>query len=150
MCASCEGGPRERPLAQFGVDRARPDGRNVRCKTCVARRMAERRLAKKEGRPTSTRPRVARRPAAESFVRGERLEFAPLVLGAIDQAGGICSQAQIINFAGARLPPRVPLHVIEDQVERALGDLFTERRIATRGEAEERVYFRRGSFVFRS
>lgn len=151
-CPTCPGGPRELELAKFGVDRARSDGRNVRCKQCVAQRMAERRAAVKAGRLPSSRRRG--RPRSDQFVprrAGPAVMIdAPLVLTAIDLSGGICSQREIVKFAATQVRGRPPRHVLEDQIGTALGELFDERAIATRGEAEGRVYFRRGAFVWRS
>ena len=155
-CPTCIGGPRERPLEEFGVNRARlwrDDGRNVYCKECVRRRMRERRAVAK-ARRLSTRPWINLRqpaPPAVEILRRAPLEqlvpLAPVVLEAIDNSGGACSQHELVKFAAARLSARLPRHEVQERVGHALGELFAERLIATRGEFEHRVYFRRNSFV---
>jgi hypothetical protein len=74
--------------------------------------------------------------------------IAPLVLKAIDTSGA-CSQRELVRFATAHLPGRVHEALVQEQIGEALGELFQRRAIATRGEAEGRVYFRRDSFVRR-
>jgi hypothetical protein len=68
----------------------------------------------------------------------------PLVLGAIDQRGGVCSQREIVSFARQRIPRKALQTGFEDQIGLALGELFDQRAIATRCEdGDRRIYFRR-------
>ena len=162
-CLTCTGGPRELPVTAFGVDASRRDGLNVKCKECVRRRQSERRQALERARRAGGRPpRPA--PVRSSFVlpvAAGALQVhqlrdrmgAALVLGAIDQAGGVCSQEQILRFTAQQLRARQlrPVrHQLEDRVGAALGELFQVRVIATQGEADARVYFRRGGLRFKN
>jgi hypothetical protein len=60
------------PLSEFGVCRARKDGRNLYCKTCIRKKVTESRRALKEYR--STRRRYVSQPLSEqagTFSDGE-------------------------------------------------------------------------------
>jgi hypothetical protein len=147
-CKSCIGGPRELELSEFGIDRARPDDRNVRCRDCVRRISQERRAAARGEPARPVRKWTPRHQVTgtEAFVRqpGAALKvLGPLVLKAIDHAGGQASQGALVRYAAANLPGRVHAAVVQEQIGEALGELFQRRAIATRGEAEGRVYFRR-------
>jgi hypothetical protein len=116
----------------------------------VRRRAQERRRLIAEGKAPTDRPRERRRsppPRSPFIFPGREGDFAPLVLGAIDSAGGACDQAQIVNFARANI--RAPMHEIHDRVGDALGELFQRRAISTKGECDARVYFRREAFTRR-
>ncbi len=52
------------PLSEFGVCRARKDGRNLYCKTCIRKKVTDSRRALKEYR--SARKRYVNQPALES------------------------------------------------------------------------------------
>ena len=57
------------PLSEFGVCRARKDGRNLYCKSCIRKKVTESRRALKEYR--SARKRFAGQPLAEGASDGE-------------------------------------------------------------------------------
>jgi hypothetical protein len=135
------------PINAFGLDASKDDQRNFYCRECVRRKMREWRAAVKLGRQSpATRPahRLIRRPAPFVMPAGEEPaldRFVPLVLGAL--ADGARAQGEIVEFAHQRMPRRVQRRIVEDQVTLAIGELFQRRAIATRGEADARVYFRR-------
>ena len=52
------------PLSEFGVCRARKDGRNLYCKSCIRKKVTESRRALKEYR--SARKRYVNQPQAET------------------------------------------------------------------------------------
>lgn len=146
-CPACPEGPRVLPLRSFGIVRSRPDGRNLYCRACVRRRMQESRAAAKlRKRQPAPAPCPVKPPAVSGFVfSGHRVDVEPLVLTAIDRFGGACSQDQIVSFAAQHLPAKLHPRELRDTVGNALGELFQARSIATRGEAEDRIYFRRFS-----
>lgn len=108
--------------------------------------MSERRKAAQAGKPLADQRRRAAPPPPETptnrIANLDARLLMPLVLDAIDLSGGVCSQRQIVTFARAHLPPKVAAGVVQDRIGCALGLLFAGREIATRGEAETRVYFR--------
>ena len=57
------------PLAEFGVCRARKDGRNLYCKSCIRKKVTESRRALKEYR--SARKRYVNQPMLEGHESGE-------------------------------------------------------------------------------
>lgn len=59
------------PLAEFGVCRARKDGRNLYCKSCIRKKVTESRRALKEYR--SARKRYVNQPLLESHESGEHV-----------------------------------------------------------------------------
>jgi len=147
-CETCPNGGRELPIKAFGIDRARKDGRNISCRECVRRKMAERRRKIAAGELPARRPppppAPARSPVRSFIFPGRVTDFAPLVLCAIDQGGGRVSQPQIVDYAREQIRPvRLQREIVQERVGLALGELFQERAIATKGEAEERIYFRR-------
>jgi len=145
-CPACPEGPRVLPLRSFGIVRSRPDGRNLYCRACVRRRMQEARAAAKLRKRTPPAPRpVTVQPPSGFVFPGHRVDVEPLVLTAIDRFGGACSQDQIVSFAAEHLPAKLHPRELRDTVGNALGELFQARSIATRGEAEGRIYFRRFS-----
>jgi hypothetical protein len=69
---------------------------------------------------------------------------ALLVLEALDH-GGARTQGELVNFVlehSDRKCRSMPVK-IRDRIGQALGELFAARLIATRGEAERRIYYRR-------
>jgi hypothetical protein len=59
----------ELPLAEFGVCRARKDGRNLYCKSCIRKKVTESRRALKEYR--SARKRYVHQPMLEGHEAGD-------------------------------------------------------------------------------
>src|SRR5436189_4315220 len=60
FCPICS---QDLPLSEFGVCRARKDGRNLYCKSCIRKKVTDSRRALKEYR--STRKRYVSQPLAE-------------------------------------------------------------------------------------
>jgi hypothetical protein len=70
-----------------------------------------------------------------------------VLLEAIDQAGGSCTQLALFNHVHDRLPVgnrRTPV-LLEDLIGETLARLFDQRAIGTSGTAERRRYFRRAA-----
>jgi hypothetical protein len=142
----------ELELVAFGVDRARPDGRNRACKVCVTEKARRRREGKrttridgreKSGARHSKRSNVPATPR-DLPAETEIGEVALLVLEALDH-GGVSTQGELVSFVlehSDRKCRSMPVK-IRDRIGEALGELFTARLIATRGEAERRIYYRR-------
>lgn len=57
------------PLSEFGVCRARKDGRNLYCKSCIRKKVTESRRALKEYR--SARKRYVSQPLSETHLEGD-------------------------------------------------------------------------------
>ena len=126
-------------IEAFGRVTARPDGLNLYCRECV--RSAQNR--RRSGALWSNRmPGQPVRVVAELTPA----VLARLILEAIDQASGqACTQQELLRHVRARLPFRLIRfgEQVSDVLGQALGELFEDKLIATRGSEEQRIYFRR-------
>jgi hypothetical protein len=136
MLKKCSWCQRPKPVAEFGRHARRYDQLNCYCKQCIRERQGKRRAILKVRGKLPKVPPVELTPAV----------VAPLILEAIDQAPAPPTQKELVQYTERHLPRLRGRPRADDVIETmclALGELFAERAIATRGSEEQRIYFRR-------
>lgn len=152
MCPIHPNGPTELALEEFGTCRARPDGKNLYCKSCIRAKIAAQRLTHKawknqqeenELRNTDSGLLPARKPPVlakrrADIPRVDGLSFwASVVLWAMDRGAHTQRQMMVCMRSISRA------NDLEDTLGEALAELFYHRLLSTIGEVEDRKYFRR-------
>lgn len=148
ICAIHPGGAVELSIDNFGICRARKDGRNAYCKECVAAKVKAHRAQRKEWLLVQTQRQrneiVQRKPYAVARSKTDIVKVlgvswtASVVFWAINR--GARSQSQIKAYVRRHLKSDLD---VDEQIGDALGELFGESLIGTVGEDYERVYFRK-------
>lgn len=143
----------ELEIVAFGKDRARADGLNSRCKVCINARASERRERCRRGLPQLDHrcrngiPKLSRRAPLKPRGLPEGTEIdrvGLLVLAALDHGHGLTQReivAEVLEYSDPKC--RSAPDQFRDRIGEALGELFAARLIATCGEAERRIYYRR-------
>ena len=132
------------PLSEFGICRARKDGRNLYCKSCIRKKVTDSRRALKEFR--SARKRYASQPLLENEVvllsDGESLSSTscPRVLKKISPLDRV--KDAIRNGARTQKEIRKAANLSDDEVGDALANLLLwTREIRTELIDNDRMYF---------
>lgn len=127
------------PLSEFGVCRARKDGRNLYCKSCIRKKVTESRRALKEYR--SARKRFVGHPLSEGAADGEsRPSSYPRMLSKMSPVERV--REAIRKGARTQLAIRKCASLGDDEVGDALAKLLLwTREIRTELVDNERVYF---------
>jgi len=132
------------PLSEFGICRARKDGRNLYCKTCIRKKVTDSRRALKEYR--STRKRYVTQPPAEqswSTPSGADSSIAPGYARAFAKLSPVERVREAIR-KGARTQKEIRkgAGLGDDEVGEALADLLLwTREIKTQIIDNNRHYF---------
>jgi hypothetical protein len=132
------------PLSEFGICRARKDGRNLYCKSCIRKKVTDSRRALKEFK--SARKRYASQPLLEHetalFSDGESLSSAncpriPRKISPLDRV-----REAIRNGARTQKEIRKVANLSDDEVGDALANLLLwTREIRTELVDNNRMYF---------
>ncbi len=131
------------PLSEFGVCRARKDGRNLYCKSCIRKKVTESRRALKEYR--SARKRYVSQPLSEHegmLLEGESpsLSSYPRILSKMSPVDRV--KEAIKKGAHTQHEIRKGAKLGDDEVGDALANLLLwTREIRTELINNERMYF---------
>ena len=132
------------PLSEFGICRARKDGRNLYCKSCIRKKVTDSRRALKEFR--SARKRYASQPLSEHeavlLSDGEALSTTsdPRTLRRMSPLERV--KEAIRNGARTQKEIRTSANLNDDEVGDALANLLLwTREIRTELVDNNRVYF---------
>lgn len=128
------------PLSEFGVCRARKDGRNLYCKGCIRKKVTDSRRALKEYR--SARKRYVGQPLAEggSFLDGEASENHSRILSKLSPVERV--REAIKKGARTQKEIRKATNLSDDHVGDALANLLLwTREIRTELIDNQRRYF---------